>query len=261
MRRIARIALFVLAGVVLMALAGMGWLYFYSYDLPDIGHLRGFAPTNPVVLTDDCLDRPVMAIPYQQIGKNLQDAITSVEFRQKRATLSEQIARTLFCQPDKQLSRHLKELRTSLQLDLHFSHEELLTIYPNRVPMGDCVHGVETTANCRFHKHASELTLSEAALIAGLPMALLLYRVGPIVARAAAVISIIVIVTAPLSFARLERLPALTEGADDVKLSAGHRLLIWSFAGDQIAEQPLAGWGLDSSRAIPGGEDLIRAGE
>ena len=104
-------------------------------------------------------------------------------------------------------------------------------------------------------------TAAKAALIAGLPIALLLYRVGPIVARTAAVISIIIIVTAPLSFARLEQLPTLTEGADDVKLSAGHRLLIWSFAGDRIAEQPLAGWGLDSSRAIPGGEDLIRAGE
>ena len=104
-------------------------------------------------------------------------------------------------------------------------------------------------------------TAAKAALIAGLPIALLLYCVGPIVARSAAVISIIIIVTAPLSFARLEQLPTLTEGADDVKLSAGHRLLIWSFAGDRIAEQPLAGWGLDSSRAIPGGEDLIRAGE
>jgi exopolysaccharide production protein ExoQ len=104
-------------------------------------------------------------------------------------------------------------------------------------------------------------TAAKAALIAGLPMALLLSRVGPIVARAAAVISTIIIVTAPLSFARLERLPVLTEGADDVKLSAGHRLLIWSFAGDRIAEQPLFGWGLDSSRAIPGGEDLIRPGE
>jgi O-antigen ligase len=104
-------------------------------------------------------------------------------------------------------------------------------------------------------------TAAKAALITGLPMALLLYRGGPTVARAAAVISTIIIVTAPLTFARLERLPVLTEGADDVKLSAGHRLLIWSFAGDRIAEQPLVGWGLDSSRAIPGGEDLIRPGE
>jgi exopolysaccharide production protein ExoQ len=104
-------------------------------------------------------------------------------------------------------------------------------------------------------------TAAKAVLIAGLPLALLLYRSRPLVARAAAVISVIAIVTAPLSFARLERLPGLGEAADVVKISAGHRLLIWSFAGDRIAEHPLIGWGLDSSRAIPGGEDLIRAEE
>jgi exopolysaccharide production protein ExoQ len=52
----------------------------------------------------------------------------------------------------------------------------------------------------------------------------------------------------------------LVATADAVKFSAGHRLLIWSFVGDRIAEHPLSGWGLDSSRAIPGGKDPIEAG-
>ena len=104
-------------------------------------------------------------------------------------------------------------------------------------------------------------TAAKAVLIAGLPMGLLLYRSRARVARAAAVISVVAIITAPLTFARLERLPGLSETADVVKLSAGHRLLIWSFAGDRIAERALVGWGLDASRAIPGGEDLIRTGE
>jgi O-antigen ligase len=69
------------------------------------------------------------------------------------------------------------------------------------------------------------------------------------------------IITAPLTFARLERLPGLGETADSFKISAGHRLLIWSFAGDRIAERPVTGWGLDSSRAIPGADDPIRLGE
>jgi hypothetical protein len=53
----------------------------------------------------------------------------------------------------------------------------------------------------------------------------------------------------------------MKEAADAVKLSAGHRLLIWSFVGDRIAEGPLAGWGFDASRAMPGGKDLIRPGQ
>ena len=104
-------------------------------------------------------------------------------------------------------------------------------------------------------------TSAKVVLLAGLAMGLLLYRARPVVAGAALVISIIAIIAAPLTFARLERLPGLGEMADSFKISAGHRLLIWSFAGDRIAERPVTGWGLDASRAIPGGDDPIRPGE
>lgn len=101
-------------------------------------------------------------------------------------------------------------------------------------------------------------TAAKTALAAGVPLALLChYRRAP-VARAAAVLSVLVIVTAPLTFARLDRVSGVVHSADTVKLSAGHRLLIWSFVGDRIAEHALRGWGLDSSRAIPGGGDPIR---
>jgi O-antigen ligase len=104
-------------------------------------------------------------------------------------------------------------------------------------------------------------TTAKAALAAGLPIGLLLYLSRTRVAYAGAVVAVLVIITAPLTFARLGGLPVLMQTADAVKLSAGHRLLIWSFVGDRIAERPLAGWGLDSSRSIPGGQDLIRPGE
>ena len=101
-------------------------------------------------------------------------------------------------------------------------------------------------------------TAAKTALAAGLPIALLCwYRRAP-AARVLAVLTVLVVVTAPLTFARLDRGAGFLRTADSVKLSAGHRLLIWSFVGDRIAEHPLRGWGLDSSRAIPGGTDLIR---
>jgi O-antigen ligase len=94
----------------------------------------------------------------------------------------------------------------------------------------------------------------------GLPMAFLCYYWRSHAARAAALVSILAVISAPLTFARLERVSDLVATADAVKFSAGHRLLIWSFVGDRIAEHALAGWGLDSSRAIPGGKDPIEAG-
>ncbi len=104
-------------------------------------------------------------------------------------------------------------------------------------------------------------TSAQAAVVAGLVLGLLLYLGRVRAAYAAAVISLILIITAPLSFARFERFPGFTETVDRIKVSAGHRLMIWSFAGERIAERPLTGWGLDAARGIPGGKDPIRPGE
>ncbi len=104
-------------------------------------------------------------------------------------------------------------------------------------------------------------TAAKVSLAAGVAAALLWYGWPARTARLAVALSVIVVIGAPLTFARLERVSDLVVTANDVKQSAGHRLLIWSFVGDRIAEHPLAGWGLNSSRAIPGGKDLIRPGE
>lgn len=104
-------------------------------------------------------------------------------------------------------------------------------------------------------------TAAKAALLAALPAGLFLYLSRTRFARTAAVVSVLIILTAPLTFAKLAQLPWLPHSADAVKSSGGHRLFIWSFAGDRIAERPLIGWGLDASRAIPGGSDAIRPGQ
>ena len=104
-------------------------------------------------------------------------------------------------------------------------------------------------------------TTAKIALTASLPIGLLIYLSRTRVAHTAALVAVIVITTAPLTFARFGRSPLFTETADAVKSSTGHRLMIWSFAGDRIAEDPIAGWGLDASRSIPGGKDLVRPGE
>jgi O-antigen ligase len=104
-------------------------------------------------------------------------------------------------------------------------------------------------------------TAAKTALAIGIAVALLCCWRRVALARALALLSAVAIVTAPLTFARLDRAPEVFHAVDWVKLSAGHRLLIWSFVGDRIAEHPLRGWGLDASRAIPGGREPIRPGE
>src|SRR6185437_5404764 len=95
-------------------------------------------------------------------------------------------------------------------------------------------------------------------LALSLPMAALFFAERRAVARIAAALSVLAIVAAPFTLPQLARFPNVFAAVDSFKESAGHRLLIWSFAGDRIAERPFAGWGLDSARAIPGGSDEIR---
>lgn len=100
-------------------------------------------------------------------------------------------------------------------------------------------------------------TTAKGALLIGVGAGALFYLGPRALPRLAAVLSILVVLTAPVTFPRIERSRPLVEATAAVKFSAAHRLLIWSFVGDRIAEHPLLGWGLDSSRAIPGGSKKI----
>jgi O-antigen ligase len=104
-------------------------------------------------------------------------------------------------------------------------------------------------------------TTAKIAFAASLPVAALFHVRRPATARVAAALTALAILTAPVTLPNLARLPGLFAAADAFKSSAGHRLLIWSFAGDRIAERPFLGWGLDAARAIPGGQDEIRPGQ
>jgi O-antigen ligase len=106
-----------------------------------------------------------------------------------------------------------------------------------------------------------EGTTAKVALALSLPVAALIYLRRGAVARLAAVLAILGILSAPLTLPHLDRVPGVFAAADRIKGSFGHRLMIWSFAGDRIAERPFVGWGLDSARAVPGGADEIRPGQ
>jgi exopolysaccharide production protein ExoQ len=107
-------------------------------------------------------------------------------------------------------------------------------------------------------------TAAQACLLAGFAAALLFYglhRRRAALASLAALASILLVVTAPLTFAKFAQIGPLLHAADQFKSSVPHRLLIWFFVGERIAEKPLLGWGLDTARMIPGGSEWIRPGQ
>ncbi len=84
------------------------------------------------------------------------------------STITQQLARQSLLTRDKTVRRKVKEMLLAAQIEQQFSKNEILEMYLNKVYFGDGFHGVEAASYGYFSKHASDLTVAEAALLAGL---------------------------------------------------------------------------------------------
>jgi len=84
------------------------------------------------------------------------------------STLTQQLAKNLFLTPDQNLRRKVQELMLAVWLELKFSKKEILALYLNRVYFGAGAYGIEAASQRYFDKSANDLTVGEAALLAGL---------------------------------------------------------------------------------------------
>ncbi|MFN8187516.1 MAG: PBP1A family penicillin-binding protein [Gaiellales bacterium] len=84
------------------------------------------------------------------------------------STITQQLVKNTYIEPELTVSRKLKEAALAWQLERSWSKERILTAYLNTIYFGNNAYGVEMAADVYFDKHASELTLPEAALLAGI---------------------------------------------------------------------------------------------
>lgn len=84
------------------------------------------------------------------------------------STITQQLAKNLFLTPDQNLKRKVQELMLAVWLEMKFTKKEILALYLNRVYFGAGAYGIEAAAQRYFDKPAEELTVGEAALLAGL---------------------------------------------------------------------------------------------
>jgi len=87
------------------------------------------------------------------------------------SSITQQLAKLLFLEPEKTLTRKIKEALIALQIERRYSKDEILTLYLNQVYLGNGAYGVEAASERYFGKHVSRLTLAEGAMLAGLPAA------------------------------------------------------------------------------------------
>jgi 1A family penicillin-binding protein len=141
------------------------------------------------------LDEQRRDVKFDQISTYFKDAVISVEDHrfylhpgidpialarataynlrsrtgmQGGSTLTQQLARTLFLSNQRRSGRKIKEAALAVMLEVFLSKREILELYFNRVYLSAGIYGIETMSQKMLGKHASELTLGEAALIAGI---------------------------------------------------------------------------------------------
>jgi penicillin-binding protein 1A len=201
-----------------------GVMFAYAGDLPQISALDNYAPSaitrvyasNGETLAEFAIERRLV-IGYDDIAPQLREAIISAEDKdfdnhfglsvsallirlgndvvRRRwvagaSTLTMQLARNLFAEEigfrigDKSPERKIKEILVAIQIEKRYTKREILTFYCNQSFFGHGTHGVEAAARLYFNKRAKDVTLEEAALIAGIIQSPA--RQSPFVNRAAA---------------------------------------------------------------------------
>jgi len=191
--------------VLISALVGAtaGLLLVYTTDLPQVEALEAYRPSTITELYDDngrvigsfALQRRVVAA-YDDFAPVLRDALISIEDKdfyrhsginfwrivgaayrdiesggkvQGASTLTMQLARNLFLSPDRSFHRKVQETMLAVQIERRFTKPQIFTLYANQIFLGHGVYGFEAASQFYFSKPARNLTLPEAALLAGLP--------------------------------------------------------------------------------------------
>ncbi len=199
----ARAAFLLLLGASAVFGVMVGLLLVYSINLPQMTELERYRPSTTTELYDihgktvgSFAQERRIVVPYSEFPPVLRQAIFAIEDKdfetngglnlvrmveaayqdlhshgkaQGASTLTMQLARNLFLSSEKTYGRKIQEIFLTLQIERRFTKEQIFALYANQIYLGRGTYGFEAGAEYYFNKHASRLTLPEAALLAALP--------------------------------------------------------------------------------------------
>ena len=105
------------------------------------------------------------------LGRSMVANLLAGHVVQGASTITQQLSRILFLSNEKTFTRKIKELQVAAQIEKTISKDKILEMYLNNVYLGSGAYGVKGAARIYFNKNLNQLSLSEMALIAGLPQA------------------------------------------------------------------------------------------
>lgn len=182
-----------------------GLYHYFSKDLPKIKTLSDYYPPQVTEVFDakgekiaEFYKEKRILIPLAQMPHHLIEAFIAAEdsrfyehggidlvsiarafykniyageIVQGGSTITQQVAKSFFLSPEKSYTRKIREAILAYRIDKYFSKDEVLYLYLNQIYLGNGAYGVEAAASTYFGKNAKNLTLSESAMLAGLPQA------------------------------------------------------------------------------------------
>ena len=191
--------------ILVVTIGGTIIYYALTIDLPEIDTLKDYRPSISSSVYDDnneliddffLEDRKIVnmaEIPkvvqyafiaaedsrfYQHQGFDIQSIFRALlknfeagHIVQGASTITQQVARLVYLSPEKKYMRKVKEAILSYKIDKYLAKDEILNLYLNQIYLGHGTYGIESASLGYFGKSAKELTLPEAALLAGLPKA------------------------------------------------------------------------------------------
>ncbi|HYH97379.1 PBP1A family penicillin-binding protein [Hyalangium sp.] len=206
-----RLILVGLVGLVLILAAGVGAYVYFSRDLPSVEALRNYQP--PQVTKVTCADGTVCAEFYlerrtlvriEDLPKHVRDSFLAAEdadfykhegldyvgmvralianvtaggTRQGASTITQQVVKNLLLTPERSLPRKIREWILTPRVEEALTKDQILNLYINQIYYGHRRYGLEEAALYYFGKHAEDLSIGEAAVLAGTPQSP--HRINP----------------------------------------------------------------------------------
>ena len=190
-------------GGLLGTVTACGAVLWFRQDLPTLETLRDYEPPTVTVVYDrngqllgEIYEKRRYVVPLEDIPEHVQDAFVASEdanfwnhggvdpmgivravlrnaLKGKKAqgasTITQQVARNFLLSSEKKYSRKIKEMILATRVEEAFTKEHILYLYLNQIYLGSGAYGVEAASRAYFDKHVQDITLGEAAMLAGLP--------------------------------------------------------------------------------------------
>jgi penicillin-binding protein 1A len=193
----------VIWGIVFCVFVGIAGVWYLSRGLPSFEQLENFTPELATKvysadgqLIEEFFTQRRFYTPLRDIPIEMKNAILAVEDHQfykhwgmsptrfiivtikylvsggstesgGASTLTQQLARRLYLTPEQTVTRKLKEILTAVQIERAYTKDEILEMYMNQMQFSYATYGVESAARWLYDKSIQNITLPEAALMAG----------------------------------------------------------------------------------------------